>query len=103
MIKINGREYGLFYSVGAHCKFDDYIVAHQDLSYTRGVIQKAIIMSEAYAQLHGGDILKSSDILGLPNKVFAELKAAVEKQERIDSGLEIEVEASEKNPTGGDR
>lgn len=98
MVKINGREYGLFYSVGAHCKYDDYVVSNPNSSYTRAIIQKAIIMSEAYSKLHGGDVLKSSDILGLPNKVFMELKEAVECQELIDSGIEIETEASEKNP-----
>lgn len=97
MVKINGREYGLFYSVKAHCRYDDYICEHQNVSITRAVIQKAIFMSEAYCALYGGTALKSSDIMDLPNYEYAKLMQAVMEQEAEDSKVEIETEPTEKN------
>ena len=103
MVKINGQEYGLFYSVRAHCRYDDYIVANQNVSITRAIIQKAIIMSEAYCKLHGGKPLKSDDIMDLPNAEFSTLMKAVAEQEAIDSRIEIETESAEKNQVSGDQ
>lgn len=97
MVELNGKEYGLFYSVKAHCDYDDYVCEHQNVSVTRAIIQKALIMSKAYCDLHGGTPLKSSDIMGLPNSEYMKLMKAVAEQETMDSNIEIETEPTEKN------
>ena len=97
MVELNGKEYGLFYSVKAHCDYDDYVCEHQNVSVTRAIIQKALIMSKAYCDLHGGTPLKSADIMGLPNREYMKLMKAVAEQEAEDSNSEIETEPTEKN------
>ena len=42
---INGKEYGFFYSVWAHCEYNDWIVKNPKSSYASAIIQKAVIMS----------------------------------------------------------
>ena len=97
MVELNEKEYGLFYSVKAHCDYDDYVCEHQNVSVTRAIIQKALIMSKAYCDLHGGTPLKSADIMNLPNSEYMKLMKAVVEQEAKDSGIEIETEPTEKN------
>ncbi|MBQ1470466.1 MAG: hypothetical protein IIZ29_06395 [Schwartzia sp.] len=97
MVEINGKEYGLFYSVRAHCEYDDYVCEHPNVSMTRAIIQKALIMSKEYCGEHGGDPLKSADIMGLPNSEYMKLMKAVVEQEAKDSNIEIETEPTEKN------
>lgn len=97
MVELNGKEYGLFYSVRAHCDYDDYICEHQNVSMTRAIIQKALIMSKAYCDEHGGTPLKSADIMNLPNSEYMKLMKAVVEQESKDSNIEIETEPTEKN------
>ena len=102
MVEINGKEYGLFYSVRAHCEYDDYVCEHPNVSVTRAIIQKAIIMSKAYCDIHGGTPLKSADIMNLPNSEYMKLMKAVVEQEAKDSGIEIETEPTEKNAVSSD-
>ena len=94
MIKINGKEYGLFYSVEAHIEIDDFIIANPAASLTEGVVVRAIAMNRAYNKANGikDEVLKREDILTQPNGVFALLKAAVEEQEKKDSATSVQTE-----------
>lgn len=102
MVEINGRKIDLFYSVRAHCEYDDYVCDHPNVSITRAIIQKALIMSKEYCALHGGTPLASADIMGLPNSEYMKLMKAVVEQEAEDSGIEIETEPTEKNAVSSD-
>jgi len=98
MITINDREVGLFYSVWAVCEFNDWIVEHPDRSYASATVQKAVIMSKAYCDVHGGKPLSVSEILNLPAYVFNELMEAVAEQEKLDSTRTVVTETvTEKN------
>lgn len=93
MININGKEYGLFYSIEAHIAIDNFIIANPAASMTEGVIERAIAMNTAYNKVHkGGNVLKKEELLALPNGIFTMLATAVEEQEKADSVISVETE-----------
>ena len=91
---MNFKEYGLIYTIGVRCDYDDWIVAHQEeaLSYTHGVIKKALLMNESYVKLYGGEKLTMDILRALPNSEFEALIKAVSETEKSDSMLTIETE-----------
>jgi len=91
MFKINGKEYGFYYSVWAHCELNDWIVKNPERSYASAIVQKAVIMSKAYVKAHGGAALKPQDLVDLPVYVFTELEVALTEQEKKDSERTVEV------------
>lgn len=94
-IKINGKEYNLFYSIGAHIAFDNWAVANQKASYTEGVIQKFIFMVLAYNNANGikdNDPPEKEELATLPNSVFMEIMEAVNKCEAADTERKVEAE-----------
>lgn len=95
MLEINGREIGLFYSVWAHCEWNDWILKNQDRSYASALVQKAVIMSKAYCDENGGKPLATKEILNLPEYVFEELSKAVMEQEAADSVRTVETDDSD--------
>lgn len=95
---INGKEYGFFYSVWAHCEYNDWIVKNPNSSYARAVVQKAAIMSKAYHDIHGeGEILNPKDVMNLPAYIFNELLAETDAAEKRDSERTVEAVPSSKN------
>ena len=95
---INGKEYGFFYSVWAHCEFNDWVVKNPNSSYASAIIQKAVIMSKAYCDIHGGgNILDAKDVMNLPKYVFDELIAETDAAEKRDSERTVESAPSAKN------
>ena len=94
MVTINGKEYGLFYSVGAHIAFDNWVIAHPKASLTEGIIQKFICMVNAYNMVHKTKIEppKKDEVLNLPNRVLEEIFQAVDAQEKKDTEITIEAE-----------
>lgn len=94
-IKINNKEYNLFYSIGAHIAFDNWAVTHQKASYTEGVIQKFIFMVLAYNNANGitdNDPPEKEELATLPNSVFMEIMEAVNECEKADTERKVEVE-----------
>lgn len=106
MIRINGIEYGLFWSVWAHCRYDDWIIKNRSASYPSAVVKRALIANEAYRmseQGKGSPELTEGIIYRLPNSEYAAIAAAVEAQVAKDSGFEIKKEEAEgKNASGSD-
>lgn len=107
MIKINGVEYGLFWSVWAHCRFDDWLMRNKLSSYSAAVVKQALIANEAYRMTEAGKgtpELTEGAIMQLPNSEYVTLQKAVEEQIAADSAVTIEKEeAAEKArtaPTG---
>lgn len=98
-MQINGREIGFFYSVWAHCEFNDWIVKNPNSSYASAIIQKAVIMSKAYNDLHGikEPPLSTKELLGLPKRVFDELQIETDLAEKRDSERTVESAPSAKN------
>ena len=101
---INGKEYGFFYSVWAHCEYNDWIVKNPNSSYARAVVQKAAIMSKAYHDILGeGEILNPKDVMNLPAYIFNELLAETDAAEKRDSERTVESAPSAKNGKGSGR
>ena len=101
---INGKEYGFFYSVWAHCEYNDWIVKNPNSSYARAVVQKAAIMSKAYHDIHGeGEILNPKDVMNLPAYVFNEILTETDAAEKRDSERTVESAPSTKNGKGSGR
>ena len=94
---INGKEYGFFYSVWAHCEFNDWVVKNPSTSLVSAMIQRAVIMSKAYADAHGGPVLSAKDVLSLPKYVYDELIAETDAAEKRDSERTVESAPSAKN------
>lgn len=92
MVTINGKEYGLFYSVGARCKFDKWLINNQQAPYTEGIIEQAILMNEAYNKANGTkDALTKDIIYSLPARELDALSEAVDAQRTADSTVTVEV------------
>lgn len=49
---IHDKEIGFSYTVGAFCDYNDYVVAHPDVSVATANLYKAEVMSKAYAAQH---------------------------------------------------
>jgi len=101
MLNINGKEYGLLYTVWAHCEFNDWVVKNGERSYVSAIIQKAVIMSKAYCDVNGGTSLNPKELMTLPKYVFDEIAVAIEEQEKADSERTVETkEVKSKNAKG---
>lgn len=94
---INGKEYKFFYSVWAHCELNDWIVKNPNSSYASAMVQKAVIMSKAYADASGGPVLSAKDIRNLPKYVFDELVSEMDAAEKRDSERTVESAPTGKN------
>lgn len=96
MLNINGKEYGLFWSVWANCEYEDWLLSREKVSYPRAFVQKAVIMNKAYRDANGGgNELKTKDLLSLPASELNAIMDAVTAQELLDSGRTVEAEADD--------
>lgn len=93
-MKINGKEYELFYSIGAHVAFDNWAIAHPKASFTEGVMMKFRMMVTAYNDAHHteNEPPTKEELSVLPNSVFEEILAAVMECEKRDTERKIESE-----------
>lgn len=106
MININGKEYGLFLSVGARIAIDNALIENPAMGATEGWVVYAVEMNKAYNQAHGikGNGLKREDILALPSYVADQLNEAITKQIEVDSTVSVETkEAKGKNAKSASR
>lgn len=95
---INGREIGLFYSVGAHCAYSDYLIKNPEDSVSSAIIQKAILMNKAWLdtrkQAGETDLPKAltrDELYALPMAVLNQLADEVAAQEKADTEVTVEV------------
>lgn len=103
-MKLNGKEYGFAYTVWAHCEYNDWIVKNPNSSYARAVVQKAVIMSKAYCDIHGGgNILDAKDVMNLPAYVFNELLEETDAAEKRDSERTVESAPTGKNAESSEK
>lgn len=101
---INGREVNFFYSAGAHCDFDDFVIQNKDkgISETHARIQEALILNHWYLKAHPEDKTKPltlDEIQLLSDKELTELIEQVAIAEIRDSQQTVTAEADEKNAT----
>ena len=92
-MKVNDREVGFVWTVGAFCDYNDYVVANSGVSVARANVEKAAAMSREYSRIHAGTKpLTVEEINALPVYVMAEILAEVEKAETEGSVRTVETE-----------
>ena len=91
-MKVNGKEVGFLWSIGAFCDYNDYIVVNPDVSLARANVYKAALMTKAYADANGGEFLTVEELNGLPVYVLAEIVEEVNKAEQAGSTRTVETE-----------
>lgn len=92
-MKLNGKEYGLFWSVGAKCIWERWVVKNQDAPISEGYVMKALAMIDGYNMAHKTNAkITKEEIFNLPSREFAALIAAVDAQEKADTEVTVEVE-----------
>lgn len=93
-MKINDKEVGFLWSVGAFCDYNDYLVANPEVSIARANIKKAVLMNKAYCEVYGGEPLTEAELTSQPVYVIDELFPAIKKAE--EEGTVRTVETQEK-------
>ena len=99
---INGVEYNLFYSLGAHIAYDNWAVNNPKASYTEGVVMKFQFMIMAYNSANGikdKEPPTKEELAGLPNSVFEEIMEAVMLCEKRDSERKVEAKPKKAKST----
>ena len=91
-MKLNGREVGFAYTIGAHCDIADYVVAHPDVSAATARLYKAIYMNRAYNEVHdtNTDELTIKELRALPMWQMEEMTAEMDEAEKNDSTRTVE-------------
>lgn len=94
MVKINGKEYKLAYTIGVMVAYNNWLVAHPKASYVDGVIWRCIYMIKAYNDIHQikDNAPKYEELMGLPGYVFNDILEEVEKVEKEGSERKVEAE-----------
>lgn len=101
-MKINGREVGFVWTVGAFCDYNDYVVAHEGVSVARANVEKAAAMSREYSRIHAGaEPLTVEEINSLPVYEFVAILKETEAAEQAGSVRTVETE--EKKQKNADR
>ena len=93
-MRINGKEYGMYYSIGAHVAFDNWAIQNPKASWTEGVLMKFTFMVMAHNSLHKikQEPPTKEELSMLPNSTFEEIAAAVDACEKADSERKVEAE-----------
>ena len=94
-MKINGKEFGMFYSTGAHCAWNNYLVANPNVGVSEATVMRAVFMHDAYNKANGikeSNPVTKEAIMKLPYSVLQELEKAVDEQVKKDSLVTVETE-----------
>lgn len=91
-MKINNREVGFLWSVGAFCDYNDFLVANPDVSIARANIKKAVLMNKAYCEANGGEPITEKDLASQPVYVIDELFPAIKAAEEAGSVRTVETQ-----------
>lgn len=90
-MKINGKEVGFVYTVGAFCDYNDYVVKNQDVSVATANLYKAEIMSREYAKTHeGAETITVEELRGLMVYELKEVIDAIDAAEKAGTARTVE-------------
>lgn len=90
-MKINGKEVGFLYNVGAFCDYNDYVVANPSVSVATANLYQAEIMSREYAKQHeGAEVITVEELRGLMVYELKEVLDAVKAAEKEGSKRTVE-------------
>lgn len=92
-MKVNGKEIGFAYTIGAYCDINDYVVANPDVSAATANLHKAVFMNRAYNDMHGSsDEITVEELRKLPIRDMEELLAEMKAAEQAGSARTVETE-----------
>lgn len=88
---IHDKEIGFLYTVGAFCDYNDYVVAHQDVSIATANLYKAEAMSRAYAKQHPeADVITVDELRDLTVYEFNDVVEAIKQAEEAGTTRKVE-------------
>lgn len=92
--EIDGKEYGLFWSVQAHITFDSWVINNTKATMVEGYLTKLICMINAYNDANDAKQTPpvKEDLMKRPDYVLTDIFAAVDQQEKADSTRTVEAE-----------
>ncbi len=94
-MKINGKDIGFAYTIGAYCDINDYVVANPDVSMATANLHKAVIMSRAYNDMNGTTDTITVEELRLLQ--MSELQQLLDEMKAAEqAGMKRTVETKEK-------
>lgn len=92
-MRINGKDIGFAYTVGAYCDINDYVVANPDVSAATANLYKAVFMNRAYNDMHGSsDSITVEELRRLPIGEFEALLEEMKQAEQDGSKRTVETE-----------
>jgi 4-diphosphocytidyl-2C-methyl-D-erythritol kinase len=90
-MKIHDKEVGFLYNVGAFCDYNDYVVAHPDVSVATAELYKAEIMSREYAKANqGAEVITVDELRSLMIYELKDVRDAVKAAEDAGSKRTVE-------------
>ena len=90
-MKIHDKEIGFLYNVGAFCDYNDYVVAHPDVSVATAELYKAEIMSREYAKANqGAEVITVDELRSLMIYELKDVRDAVKAAEDAGSKRKVE-------------
>lgn len=90
-MKIHDKEIGFLYNVGAFCDYNDYVVAHPDVSVATAELYKAEIMSREYAKANqGAEVITVDELRSLMLYELKDVRDAVKAAEDAGSKRTVE-------------
>lgn len=105
-MKVNGKEFGMYWSVHAHIKWESYILKNKDKAYSEAMMAQAMIMHDEWCRVNKipeSKHVKIEEIYDLPEKSYNEIVTLAEAQRKADSEVSIEaIEVDGKNASGAE-
>lgn len=96
-MKINGKEVGFIYTIGAFCDYSDYVVKNPEVSTSTANLHKIEIMSREYAKLHEeAEVITVDELRGLMIYELQDILEAVKKAEEEGTVRKVETEPGKK-------
>ena len=90
-MKINGREVGFLYTVGAHCEFSEYCIQHPNAPIATAEMYKAVAMNKAYNSANGIEGgLTIEELQGLMMYEWNDIRDEMKRVEKECSTRQVE-------------
>ena len=90
-MKIHDKDVGFLYNVGAFCDYNDYVVAHPDVSVATAELYQAEIMSREYAKANqGAEVITVDELRSLMIYELKDVRDAVKAAEDAGSKRTVE-------------
>ena len=94
-MKINNKDIGFRYTIGAKCDYSDFCILHPNMSKNAGLLHLAVMMNKAYNKTNGTeDEITVEELMDLDGYMLTEIESELNKA--IEAGSKRKVETIEK-------